>query len=65
MITQHNQAAGGNLRAQGFRLMVRKEFNQARWVHPIEAKVMVGFVDCTDMSDAEFEQFMTAAEVVQ
>lgn len=61
MQRQHNQAASGNLRAQGFRLMVRKEFEQARWVHPIEARVMVGFTDCTDMDDMEFAEFVCTA----
>lgn len=58
MQRQHNQAAGGNLRAQGFRLMARREFDQARWVHPIEARVMVGFVDCTDMDEAQMDAFL-------
>ena len=53
-----NQAANGNLRERGYRLMVRTEFNQARWVHPIEARIMVGFTDCTDMDYAQMDALL-------
>lgn len=53
----------GNLKAQGFRLMVRKAGNYAAWIHPAEAKTMVGYTDCTDMDDAEFMEFIAAPAV--
>jgi len=46
-----------NLQEQGFRLMCRgtRDF---QWVHP--ADIQPGHLDCTDMSDTEFEQLVAS-----
>lgn len=46
-----------NLQDQGFRFVKRGEsFN---WTHPSE--LLSTDIDCTDMTDAEFEAFVIAA----
>jgi hypothetical protein len=48
-----------SLRDQGFRLMGNKELNKVDWTHPAEAvRLGAGWVDCTDMTDAEFETYI-------
>ncbi|GEM_PF-4485914 len=42
------------LRDQGFRFVNR--CGRFAWVHP--AELLEGDVDCTDMSDAEFEKYV-------
>lgn len=49
-----------NLQEQGFRFVRRG--SEFKWVHPLE--VMRGDVDCSDMSDDEFDAFM-ADELAQ
>lgn len=46
------------LQQLGYRLMVSKELEDARWTHPADIPSMTGYVDCTDMDDAQFESFM-------
>lgn len=41
-----------NLQDQGFRFVIRGA--RATWVHP--AKVLPSDLDCTDMTDAQFEE---------
>ena len=47
-----------DLKDQGFRFVKREEF--FAWVHPTE--VLPDDVDCSDMSDAEFELFVLENE---
>lgn len=48
------------LRAQGFRLLAKRETEQAEWIHPAEApaRIATGWTDCTDMDDEEFAAFV-------
>lgn len=51
----------GNLKEQGFRLMVNKETEHAAWLHPAETLPgMLGYIDCTDMDDFQFMEFLAA-----
>jgi hypothetical protein len=46
-----------NLQEQGFRFVWRPALRECLWCAP--ALVQPGDVDCTDMSDREFEQFLS------
>jgi hypothetical protein len=46
-----------SLQDQGFRFVWRPALRECLWSHPAEVKP--GDVDCTDMSDREFEQFIS------
>lgn len=54
-----------NLREQGFRYIVGAAPSQYGWYHPAEithdAARFAAYTDCTDMSDAEFDEFMGVA----
>lgn len=56
----------GNLKSQGFRLMVNKRSQRAEWVHPADVRNYFGYTDTTDMTDEDFDLFMgaPAAEVI-
>lgn len=47
-----------NLQEQGFRFVWRPERRECFWCHPADVKPSDR--DCTDMSDREFEQFISA-----
>lgn len=51
---------------QGFRFMVNPHPGQFffDWVHPAEMaeRLEIGWKDCTDMNDAEYDAFMLSLE---
>lgn len=47
------------LKDLGFRFMVSQDRKTAKWVHPAEVSAHPGWIDCTDMGDADFLTFMT------
>lgn len=48
----------GNLKAQGYRLMVNSLSQRAEWVHPAVVGHYFDYTDCTDMDDAQFAAFI-------
>ena len=49
-----------SLREQGFRFMVSPDRKQANWVHPVDVAINCpDWIDCTEMSDDEFDAFMS------
>lgn len=52
-----------SLAAAGFRFCVCPSRVKAVWYHPADAAehVAAGWTDCTDMNDAEFDEFMGVA----
>lgn len=50
------------LKDQGFRFCAAPNGTDYRWVHPAErATLFADWIDCTDMSDAQFESFVLGA----
>jgi hypothetical protein len=47
----------------GFRFLVSPSRVKGEWHHPsaVAQLVAVGWIDCTDMTDAQFETFMGVA----
>jgi len=47
----------------GFRFLVSPSRVKGEWHHPgaVEQMVAVGWIDCTDMSDEQFDIFMGVA----
>lgn len=52
-----------NLRDQGFRLLICPSRCKGEWHHPsgVAQLVAMGWTDCTDMNDAQFNDFMGVA----
>lgn len=56
------------LAEQGFRFLVNPSSGDTSlffyWVHPaeVEQRIASGWKDCTDMSDAEYEAFISSLE---
>ncbi|MCG2586532.1 hypothetical protein [Massilia sp. TS11] len=51
----------GNLKQQGYRFMVHTKAKQAFWCHPQSVITECqgdGWIDCTDMGDAEFDALL-------
>ena len=48
-----------NLREQGFRFCISPDKQRARWIHPIEYKVLYSdWLDHTDTSEEELLEFL-------
>lgn len=45
-----------SLKAQGFRYVVSPDRKLSKWAHP--ADMPKDWIDCTDMTDAQFDAFM-------
>jgi hypothetical protein len=53
------------LKSQGYRFMVHPDRNAANWFHPLEVAARApGWIDCTDMDDAEFDVFMADGQLI-
>lgn len=49
-----------NLKEQGFRFLISEDRKDYDWVHPSEipGSKRADWVDCTEMTNAEFDTFM-------
>ena len=48
-----------SLKDAGFRFLVSRDRKKYDWIHPAEIEARAkDWIDCTDMDDAEFEEFM-------
>ena len=48
-----------NLREQGFRFCISPDKQRARWIHPVEYKVLYpDWIDHTDTPEKEFVEFL-------
>ena len=46
----------------GCRFYANPERTEYRWLHPLEQPIFQpGWIDCTDMTDTQFEAFVTGA----
>ena len=53
------------LKSQGYRFMVSQDRKNANWFHPLEVAARApGWIDCTDMDDAEFDLFMADGQLI-
>ncbi len=59
--TQQQSRVPYSLLSEGFRYMASPDRNTFRWIAPaVRREFYADWTDCTDMSDAEFEAFVTA-----
>lgn len=53
-----------HLKSQGYRFMVSQDRKESDWIHQLEVANRPGWIDCTDMDDAEFDAFMAEGQLV-